>query len=118
MKRQNFKTSLKCQSHETTYLRQGALGVLIPSLTTTSPYPWIFDKTSTSGFLVAFNKLLGGHSQQSNEAMHNEKNHHPMSRGFDVWHRSSCQLQRESLTENSVDIFQRALKLFTFQLYC
>jgi len=32
-----FKTSLTHQSHEATYLKLGALGVLIPSLTTTSP---------------------------------------------------------------------------------
>jgi len=32
-----FKTSLTRQSHEAAYLRYGALGVLIPSLTTTSP---------------------------------------------------------------------------------
>jgi hypothetical protein len=31
---------------------------------------------------------------------------------------SSCQLQRELPTKNSVDIFQRALQLFTSQLYC
>jgi len=34
------------------------------------------------------------------------------------WHYSSCQLQRESLTEHSVGIFQRALELFTSQLHC
>ena len=43
---------------------RGALGVLIPSLTTTSPLPVISDKASTSGFLVAFNKLLGGDSNE------------------------------------------------------
>jgi hypothetical protein len=32
-------------------------------------------------------------------------------------HCSSCQLQRESPTEFSVGIFQRALELFTFQLH-
>ena len=31
---------------------------------------------------------------------------------------SSCQLQRESPTEFSVGIFQRAPELFTFQLHC
>jgi len=34
-----FKTSLTHHSHETAYLKYGALGVLIPSLTTTSPIP-------------------------------------------------------------------------------
>jgi len=34
-----FKTSLTHRSHEAAYLRQGTLGVLIPSLTTTSPLP-------------------------------------------------------------------------------
>jgi len=33
-------------------------------------------------------------------------------------HCSSCQLQRESPTELSVGIFQRAPELFTFQLHC
>jgi len=33
-------------------------------------------------------------------------------------HCSSCQLQRESPTEISVGIFQRAPELFTFQLHC
>jgi len=33
-------------------------------------------------------------------------------------HYSSYQLQRESSTENFISIFQRVLKLFTFQLYC
>jgi hypothetical protein len=33
-------------------------------------------------------------------------------------HCSSCQLQRESPTEFSVGIFQRAPKLLTFQLHC
>ena len=33
-------------------------------------------------------------------------------------HCSSCQLQRESPTQNSVGIFQRAPDLFTFQLQC
>jgi hypothetical protein len=31
---------------------------------------------------------------------------------------SSCQLQRELLTENSVGILQRALELFISQLHC
>ena len=33
-------------------------------------------------------------------------------------HYSSCQLQRESPTETSIGILQRALELFTFQLHC
>jgi predicted ATPase len=33
-------------------------------------------------------------------------------------HYSSYQLQRESSTEKFISIFQRVLKLFTFQLYC
>jgi len=33
-------------------------------------------------------------------------------------HCSSCQLRRELPIENFIGIFQRALKLFTFQLYC
>ena len=40
------------------------LGVLIPSLTTTSPLLAISDKTSISGFLVALNELLGGDSNE------------------------------------------------------
>jgi hypothetical protein len=33
-------------------------------------------------------------------------------------HYSSCQLQRESPTETSIGILQRALELFTSQLHC
>ena len=44
------------------------LGVLIPSQTTTSPLPAISDKTSTSGFLVALNELLGGDSNEPIQA--------------------------------------------------
>ena len=33
-------------------------------------------------------------------------------------HYSSCQLQKESSTEHSVSILQRALELFTSQLHC
>jgi hypothetical protein len=33
-------------------------------------------------------------------------------------HYSLCQLQRESPTETSIGILQRALELFTFQLHC
>ena len=60
------------------------LGVLIPSLATTSPLPAISDKTSTSGFLVALNELLGG---DSNERIQSKRNNErkiasPMTRGF------------------------------------
>ena len=47
------------------------LGVLIPSLTTTSPLLAISNKTSTSGFLVALNELLGG---DSNERIQGKRN--------------------------------------------
>ena len=59
------------------------LGVLISSLTTTSPLPAISDKTSTSGFLVASNQLLGGDSNKPFKANeHNEKNRQSMPRRF------------------------------------
>ena len=45
--------------------------MLIPSLTTTSPLPAISDRTSTSGFLVALNELLGG---DSNEGIQGKRN--------------------------------------------
>ena len=45
--------------------------MLIPSLTTTSRLPAISDKTSTSGFLVALNELLGG---DSNERIQGKRN--------------------------------------------
>ena len=54
------------------------LGVLIPSLTTTSPLPAISDKASTLGFLVALNELLGGDSNERIQSKHNnDKNRQP-----------------------------------------
>ena len=44
----------------------GSTSLLIPSLTTTTPLLAISDKTSTSGFLVALNELLGGDSNEPN----------------------------------------------------
>ena len=38
-KDKTFKTSIIYQNHEATYLKYGALGVLIPFLVTTSPLP-------------------------------------------------------------------------------
>jgi len=38
-KDKTFKTSIIYQNHEATYLKLGALGVLIPFLVTTSPLP-------------------------------------------------------------------------------
>ena len=61
------------------------LGVLIPSLTTTSPLPAISDKTSTSGFLVALNELLGGDSNESNSKQMQKREKSPADAARRIW---------------------------------
>jgi Na+-translocating ferredoxin:NAD+ oxidoreductase RnfC subunit len=99
--------------------RKGALSGFTTrkSINTNGNTERIFPSVNFRGILLTeiFPRYIPRELQWEKKLKQSKKN--KIDDGKDCEHCSSCQLQRESPTENSVGIFQRAPELFTFQLH-